>query len=98
MARFLCLFFVFQIFSKIMSLSNMLVYEGKLECGSEKVSNATVNLPNLKKLKLDLGDASKTWLKEVLDPDTPVCFLNTEKVKFLMLFQHCILRQVTINT
>ncbi|OWK56050.1 DNA replication ATP-dependent helicase/nuclease DNA2, partial [Lonchura striata] len=72
--------------SKIMSLSNMLVYEGKLECGSEKVSNATVNLPNLKKLKLDFGDASKTWLKEVLDPDTPVCFLNTEKVKFIMLF------------
>ncbi|NXC07693.1 DNA2 nuclease, partial [Orthonyx spaldingii] len=66
--------------SKIMSLSNMLVYEGKLECGSEKVSNATVNLPNLKKLKLDLGDASKMWLKEVLDPDTAVCFLNTEKV------------------
>uniref|UniRef100_A0A8C0B9Q0 DNA replication ATP-dependent helicase/nuclease n=1 Tax=Buteo japonicus TaxID=224669 RepID=A0A8C0B9Q0_9AVES len=65
--------------SKIMSLSNMLVYEGKLECGSEKVSNATVNLPNLKKLKLELADASKTWLKEVLDPDTPVCFLNTEK-------------------
>ncbi|XP_074965605.1 DNA replication ATP-dependent helicase/nuclease DNA2 isoform X2 [Phalacrocorax aristotelis] len=66
--------------SKIMSLSNMLVYEGKLECGSEKVSNATVNLPNLKKLKLELAGASKTWLKEVLDPDTPVCFLNTEKV------------------
>ncbi|KFZ46581.1 DNA replication ATP-dependent helicase/nuclease DNA2, partial [Antrostomus carolinensis] len=65
--------------SKIMSLSNMLVYEGKLECGSEKVSNATVNLPNLKKLKMELADASKTWLKEVLDPDTPVCFLNTEK-------------------
>ncbi|KAM9232983.1 DNA replication ATP-dependent helicase/nuclease DNA2 [Leptosomus discolor] len=64
--------------SKIMSLSNMLVYEGKLECGSEKVSNATVNLPNLKKLELELADAS--WLKEVLDPDTPVCFLNTEKV------------------
>ncbi|XP_057259240.1 DNA replication ATP-dependent helicase/nuclease DNA2 [Pezoporus wallicus] len=66
--------------SKIMSLSNMLVYEGRLECGSEKVSNATVNLPNLIKLKLDLADASKTWLKNVLDPGTPVCFLNTEKV------------------
>ncbi|KFW68343.1 DNA replication ATP-dependent helicase/nuclease DNA2, partial [Pygoscelis adeliae] len=65
--------------SKIMSLSNMLVYEGKLECGSEKVSNATVNLPNLKKMKLEFADASKTWLKEVLDPDIPVCFLNTEK-------------------
>lgn len=69
----------------------MLVYEGKLECGSEKVSNATVNLPNLKKLKLELADASKTWLKEVLDPDTPVCFLNTEKVKLVMFsFQNCI--------
>uniref|UniRef100_A0A8V5GK90 DNA replication ATP-dependent helicase/nuclease n=1 Tax=Melopsittacus undulatus TaxID=13146 RepID=A0A8V5GK90_MELUD len=65
--------------SKIMSLSNMLMYEGKLECGSEKVSNATVNLPNLIKLELDLADASKTWLKNVLDPGTPVCFLNTEK-------------------
>ncbi|KFQ76937.1 DNA replication ATP-dependent helicase/nuclease DNA2, partial [Phaethon lepturus] len=65
--------------SKIMSLSNMLVYEGKLECGSEKVSSATVDLPNLKKLNLELADASKTWLKEVLDPGTPVCFLNTEK-------------------
>ncbi|XP_061229796.1 DNA replication ATP-dependent helicase/nuclease DNA2 [Neopsephotus bourkii] len=66
--------------SKIMSLSNVLVYEGKLECGSEKVSNATVNLPDLIKLKLDLADSSKTWLKNVLDPGTPVCFLNTEKV------------------
>uniref|UniRef100_A0A8C9EI47 DNA replication ATP-dependent helicase/nuclease n=1 Tax=Pavo cristatus TaxID=9049 RepID=A0A8C9EI47_PAVCR len=66
--------------SKIMSLSNKLVYEGKLECGSEKVSNATANLPNLKMLKLELADASKTWLKEVLEPDKPVCFLNTEKV------------------
>lgn len=78
---------VFYTCSKIMSLSNMLVYEGKLECGSEKVSNATVNLPNLKKLKLELADASKTWLKEVLDPDTPVCFLNTEKVKFIILLK-----------
>lgn len=78
----LMLLLVLSIFSKIMSLSNMLVYEGKLECGSEKVSNATVNLPNLIKLKLDLADGSKTWLKNVLDPGTPVCFLNTEKVMF----------------
>lgn len=66
-----------------MSLSNKLVYEGKLECGSEKVSNATANLPNLKMLKLEFADASKTWLKEVLEPDKPVCFLNTEKVMFI---------------
>ncbi|CAM5128840.1 unnamed protein product [Eretmochelys imbricata] len=69
--------------SKIMSLSNKLVYEGKLECGSEKVSKATVILPNLKNLKLELelfADSSETWLKETFEPNNPVCFLNTEKV------------------
>uniref|UniRef100_A0A8C8R5G7 DNA replication ATP-dependent helicase/nuclease DNA2 n=1 Tax=Pelusios castaneus TaxID=367368 RepID=A0A8C8R5G7_9SAUR len=69
--------------SKIMSLSNKLVYEGKLECGSEKVSKATVILPNLKNLKLELelfADSSETWLKETLEPNNPVCFLNTAKV------------------
>nr|XP_006125342.1 DNA replication ATP-dependent helicase/nuclease DNA2 [Pelodiscus sinensis] len=67
--------------SKIMSLSNKLIYEGKLECGSEKVSKATVNLPNLKNLELELfADSSETWLKETLEPNNPVCFLNTEKV------------------
>ncbi|ETE67486.1 DNA2-like helicase, partial [Ophiophagus hannah] len=64
--------------SKIMSLSNKLVYDGKLECGSEKVSRAIIDLPNLKKLKLE-ESSSETWLKETLDPNSPVCFLNTEK-------------------
>uniref|UniRef100_A0A8D0G3H1 DNA replication ATP-dependent helicase/nuclease n=1 Tax=Sphenodon punctatus TaxID=8508 RepID=A0A8D0G3H1_SPHPU len=68
--------------SKIMSLSNKLVYEGKLECGSEKVSQATINLPYLEDVKLELellANTSETWLKETLDPNNPVCFLNTEK-------------------
>nr|XP_033798157.1 DNA replication ATP-dependent helicase/nuclease DNA2 isoform X1 [Geotrypetes seraphini] len=69
--------------SKIMALTNKLVYEGKLECGSEKVGTATVNLPNLKDLKLKMElftDYSETWLKDVLEPSNAVCFLNTEKV------------------
>ncbi|XP_061491165.1 DNA replication ATP-dependent helicase/nuclease DNA2 [Rhineura floridana] len=65
--------------SKIMSLSNKLVYDGKLECGSERVSQAVVDLPNLKELKLE-RQYSETWIKETLDPNNPVCFLNTEKV------------------
>lgn len=65
-----------------MSLSNKLVYDGKLECGSEKVSRAIIDLPNLKKLKLE-ESSSETWLKETLDPNNPVCFLNTEKVIFI---------------
>lgn len=63
-----------------MSLSNKLVYDGKLECGSERVSSAVVDLPNLKELKLKWEYSSEAWLKETLDPNNPVCFLNTEKV------------------
>ncbi|XP_029140102.1 DNA replication ATP-dependent helicase/nuclease DNA2 [Protobothrops mucrosquamatus] len=66
--------------SKIMSLSNKLVYDGQLECGSEKVSRAVIDLPNLKKLKLEESSA-EMWLKETLDPNNPVCFLNTEKIE-----------------
>ncbi|XP_004470579.2 DNA replication ATP-dependent helicase/nuclease DNA2 [Dasypus novemcinctus] len=70
--------------SKIMSLSNKLIYEGKLECGSDKVANAVINLPNFKDVKLELefyADYSENpWLNGVFEPKNPVCFLNTEKV------------------
>ncbi|XP_068403789.1 solute carrier family 25 member 16 isoform X3 [Eschrichtius robustus] len=70
--------------SKIMSLSNKLTYEGKLECGSDKVANAVINLPNFKDVKLELefyADYSENpWLVEVFEPKNPVCFLNTDKV------------------
>ncbi|XP_008060479.1 DNA replication ATP-dependent helicase/nuclease DNA2 [Carlito syrichta] len=70
--------------SKIMSLSNKLTYEGKLECGSDKVANAVINLPNLKDVKLELefyADYSDNpWLIGVFEPNNPVCFLNTDKV------------------
>ncbi|XP_007938875.1 DNA replication ATP-dependent helicase/nuclease DNA2 [Orycteropus afer afer] len=70
--------------SKIMSLSNKLIYEGKLECGSDKVANAVINLPNFKNVKLELeffADYSENpWLNGVFEPNNPVCFLNTNKV------------------
>lgn len=69
--------------SKIMSLSNKLVYEGRLECASERVSTATVQLPQLKSLKLELeiGETPETaWIKDVLEPSNPVVFLNTENI------------------
>ncbi|XP_006835892.1 PREDICTED: DNA replication ATP-dependent helicase/nuclease DNA2 [Chrysochloris asiatica] len=70
--------------SKIMSLSNKLTYEGKLECGSDKVANAVINLPHLKNVKLELelyADYSENpWLNGVFEPNSPVCFLNTNKV------------------
>ncbi|ELK09591.1 DNA2-like helicase [Pteropus alecto] len=70
--------------SKIMSLSNKLTYGGKLECGSDKVANAVINLPNFKDVKLELefyADYSENpWLIGVFEPNNPVCFLNTDKV------------------
>ncbi|XP_051829823.1 DNA replication ATP-dependent helicase/nuclease DNA2 [Antechinus flavipes] len=70
--------------STVMSLSNKLVYEGKLECGSDKVANATVNLPSLKDVMLDLQahgiDSENSWLRGAFEPKNPVCFLNTEKI------------------
>ncbi|XP_004680892.1 PREDICTED: DNA replication ATP-dependent helicase/nuclease DNA2 [Condylura cristata] len=70
--------------SKIMSLSNKLTYEGKMECGSDKVANAVISLPNFKDVKLELefyADYSENpWLIGVFEPSNPVCFLNTSKV------------------
>ncbi|KAM7072985.1 DNA replication ATP-dependent helicase/nuclease DNA2 isoform 3-T3 [Molossus nigricans] len=74
--------------SKIMSLSNKLTYEGKLECGSDKVASAVINLPNFKDVKLELefyADYSETpWLIGVFEPNNPVCFLNTDQVGELL--------------
>lgn len=73
-----------------MSLSNELTYEGKLECGSDKVASAVINLPNFKDVKLELefyADYSENpWLIGVFEPNNPVCFLNTEKVKTIIFF------------
>ncbi|XP_032697627.1 DNA replication ATP-dependent helicase/nuclease DNA2 isoform X3 [Lontra canadensis] len=70
--------------SQIMSLSNKLTYEGKLECGSDKVANAVISLPNFKDVKLELefyADYSENpWMIQVFEPNNPVCFLNTDKV------------------
>ncbi|XP_054584687.1 DNA replication ATP-dependent helicase/nuclease DNA2 [Eptesicus fuscus] len=70
--------------SKIMSLSNKLTYEGKLECGSDKVASAVINLPNFKDVKLELefyADYSENpWLSGAFEPNNPVCFLNTDQV------------------
>ncbi|XP_060698287.1 DNA replication ATP-dependent helicase/nuclease DNA2 isoform X2 [Hemiscyllium ocellatum] len=64
--------------STIMSLSNKLIYEGKLVCGSEQIASATLQLPKWHELHvLGLKD---TWLQDALDPLKPVCFLDTEKV------------------
>ncbi|XP_040831779.1 DNA replication ATP-dependent helicase/nuclease DNA2 [Ochotona curzoniae] len=85
--------------SKIMSLSNKLTYEGKLECGSDKVANAMINLPKFKDVKLELefyADYSDNpWLLGVFEPNIPICFLNTSKVPAPEQVEKCGVSNIT---
>ncbi|XP_078576312.1 DNA replication ATP-dependent helicase/nuclease DNA2-like isoform X2 [Branchiostoma floridae x Branchiostoma japonicum] len=68
--------------SDIMDLSNTLMYDGKLRCGSDKVATARLDLPawtQLEEVMSGLGVAS-SWIREALRPDAPVRFLDTDKV------------------
>ncbi|XP_020682385.1 DNA replication ATP-dependent helicase/nuclease DNA2 isoform X1 [Dendrobium catenatum] len=56
----------------IMELSNALIYGNRLRCGSQEVANA--------KIKLTTVEPIKWWLKEVLDPNKSVVFINTDKL------------------
>ncbi|XP_066304674.1 DNA replication ATP-dependent helicase/nuclease DNA2-like isoform X2 [Branchiostoma lanceolatum] len=68
--------------SDIMELSNTLMYDGKLRCGSDKVATARLDLPawtQLEEVMSELGVAS-LWIREALRPEAPVRFLDTDKV------------------
>ncbi|KAJ8364964.1 hypothetical protein SKAU_G00137950 [Synaphobranchus kaupii] len=71
--------------SKIMSLSNTLVYGGKLECGSEQIARSVLQLPMRMAVERDLElylsqVEHRGWIRAVLEPENPVCFLDTTKV------------------
>ena len=56
----------------IMSLANELVYGGQLRCGAPSVAAATLDLPEW----AAWGGAG--WLKQALDPSSPVVFVDTD--------------------
>ncbi|KAJ8264584.1 hypothetical protein GJAV_G00150980 [Gymnothorax javanicus] len=71
--------------SKIMSLSNTLVYDGKMECASEQTARAELQLPKRMAVERDLerslGQAEHSgWIKAVLESENPVCLFDTTKV------------------
>ncbi len=70
-----------------MSLSNSLMYEGRLECGSERTATALLTLPFLLSVQSELSSYSNTdpqhdlsWIQATLLPSNPVCFLDCSKV------------------
>ncbi|EPS58507.1 hypothetical protein M569_16307, partial [Genlisea aurea] len=55
----------------IMQLSNALIYGNRLRCGSPEVANAKLEYRNSTSIL-------PGWLVEVLNPDLPVIFINTD--------------------
>uniref|UniRef100_A0A673G9V3 DNA replication ATP-dependent helicase/nuclease n=1 Tax=Sinocyclocheilus rhinocerous TaxID=307959 RepID=A0A673G9V3_9TELE len=71
--------------SAIMSLSNALMYEGRLECGSERTANAVLQLPSRAQVEKELDlyvcqPQYSAWVQAALEPNSPVCFLDTSEV------------------
>ncbi|XP_029354201.1 DNA replication ATP-dependent helicase/nuclease DNA2 [Echeneis naucrates] len=72
---------------QIMSLSNSLMYEGRLECGSDRTASALLTLPFLHSVQSELSSYSQrhpehdlTWIEASLSPSNPVCFLDCSMV------------------
>ncbi|XP_061557385.1 LOW QUALITY PROTEIN: DNA replication ATP-dependent helicase/nuclease DNA2 [Phycodurus eques] len=73
---------------QIMSLSNCLMYDGRLVCGSERTASALLSLPSLTSVQSELdSDAHPrhdlAWIQAVLIPSKPVCFLDCSMVPAL---------------
>ncbi|CCD23992.1 bifunctional ATP-dependent DNA helicase/ssDNA endodeoxyribonuclease DNA2 NDAI_0C03320 [Naumovozyma dairenensis CBS 421] len=64
----------------IVMLSNYLIYENKLKCGTEQVKNQSLHIPHLENLgQYRKADADQDWLMDVLDPQRKVIFMNYDK-------------------
>ncbi|KAJ6259113.1 DNA replication ATP-dependent helicase/nuclease dna2 [Drechslerella dactyloides] len=79
---------------EIMALSNYLIYEGRLKCGTEKVAQSSLRIPDIGALS-NLHRASATpqggklcgatvevpcWIRDMLQEDVKARFLNTDLV------------------
>lgn len=78
----------------IMTLSNTLIYNGRLRCGTEELRTRSLEVPNMGALRQRHYDASmltrsqtphsictgghNCWLRRVLSPEARVRFLNTD--------------------
>ena len=70
-----------------MDLCNTLIYAGRLQCGSEEVATATLDVPQW---DLASREIRSDWLKETIDPVHSVCFINTDKVNMHVVHSTCI--------
>jgi DNA replication ATP-dependent helicase Dna2 len=78
----------------VMSLSNNLIYNGRLKCGTPEVARRSIIIPDMgglrkhhytsSTLNISTGtvctNASRhsCWLRDLIDPETKVAFINTD--------------------
>ncbi|KAK6594130.1 DNA replication factor Dna2 [Botrytis cinerea] len=81
----------------VMALSNTLIYNGRLKCGSTSVANRKIIIPDMDALKANHHTPSsvlhstqksiclepkkgRCWLRDLLDPDVTVAFVDTDSL------------------
>lgn len=71
----------------IVKLSNYLIYEGKLKCGTEDVYNQILEMLNpretLQQFKRP-GFENGCWLSDVLNPEEKVVFIDYDKISVII--------------
>ena len=80
----------------VMSLSNNLIYSGRLKCGSPEIAGRCITIPDMGALKTHHFSAStllcsqkaicsgtakgRCWIRDLIDPETKVSFINTDSL------------------
>ena len=77
----LTLIVTFDPHSEIMLLSNTLFYNHELKCGDVGVASGRLLLPH----PAGLSEHSPGWLRDAVNPDKPVIFLNTDQVIYMYM-------------
>lgn len=67
----------------IMLLSNTLIYQGRLKCGTEAVANQRLHIPFPEKLDTLWKGSGEQWMTPILDPSNRVLFLDHDSVPAL---------------
>ena len=67
--------------NEIMLLSNKSIYNNAMICGNKYVANQSINIniDNLKNLLSSNNFVRHTWIKNCIDPDKPVIFIDYNK-------------------
>ena len=81
---------------EIMSLSNTLIYEGRLKCGTPAVASRSISIPKMEALSIHHHSPSafpgsqkclcpgpskqSCWIRSLLDPSVKVSFINTDRL------------------